>query len=246
MPALGNSRKNMSARNPALEKKRQRAPSIAEARVYRALKKAIISGQFSPGSVLVQEELCREFGASRTPIRDALTHLQAEGLIVALPNKGVFVRELSPKDVQDIYDTRLLLESAAAKEAAGRVNTEELKTVLARMVQLQKKRDFSFDSVRAVGGGFHRLIVLSSGNRMMKDILDRMEALVEVSRIPFKECVERLEQINQEHINMVQALMRRDGEMAADLMKTHISLTREAHLKILMGTSRSLATAIRG
>jgi DNA-binding GntR family transcriptional regulator len=235
----------MAARN-SLEKKRRRAPSIAEARVYRALKKAITAGQFSPGSVLVQEELCREFGSSRTPIRDALTHLQAEGLIIALPNKGVFVRELSPKDVQDIYDTRLVLESAAVKEAAGRVRLEDLKTLLVKMTQLQKQRDFTFESVRSVGGAFHRLIVVSSGNRMMKDILDRMEALIEVSRIPFKESVERLEQIHQEHINMVQALMRRDGEMAADLMKTHVSLTREAHLKILMGGPREVETGTRG
>jgi DNA-binding GntR family transcriptional regulator len=242
------SQEKIKTRPIPLDRKRRRAPSIAEARVYRALKKAITSGQFTPGSVLVQEELCRQFGASRTPIRDALTHLQAEQLIVALPNKGVFVRELSPKDVQDIYDTRLVLESAAVKEAAARVNTDELKAILAKMIQLQKKRDFSFDSVRAVGDGFHRLIALSSGNRMMKDILDRMEALIEVSRIPFKESVERLEQINQEHINMVQALIRRDGEMAADLMKTHVSLTREAHLRILMGgpaTSKPAAGAGR-
>lgn len=218
-----------------MTRKRERAPSIAEARVYRGLKKAITSGFFRPGSVLVQEDLCRQFRASRTPIRDALTHLQAEGLVVAMPNKGVFVRELSPKDVQDIYETRLLLESAAAKDAAGRIDSNELKKILERMVQLEKKQDFSFESVREIGSRFHRLIVVSSGNRIMTEILDRMEALIEVSRIPFKESLERLEQINQEHVDIVQALLRGDRDMAGDLMKTHIALTREAHLKILMG-----------
>lgn len=218
-----------------MTRKRERAPSIAEARVYRELKKAITAGFFRPGSVLVQEDLCRQFRASRTPIRDALTHLQAEGLVVAMPNKGVFVRELSPKDVQDIYETRLLLESAAAKDAAGRIDSNELKKILERMVQLGKKQGFSFESVREIGSRFHRLIVVSSGNRIMTEILDRMEALIEVSRIPFKESLERLEQINREHIDMVQALLRGDRDMSGDLMKTHISLTREAHLKMLMG-----------
>src|SRR5574341_1376588 len=95
--------------------KKPRAPSIAKARVYRALKSAITARQFRAGSVLVQEELCKQFRASRTPVRDALTHLQAEGLVLAMPNKGVVVRDFSPKDVNDIYEVRALLESAAAK-----------------------------------------------------------------------------------------------------------------------------------
>ena len=89
-----------------MAKKKERAPSIAEARVYRELKTAITGGQYRAGSVLVQEELCRQFKASRTPVRDALTHLQAEGLVVAMPNKGVVVRDFSPKDVYDIYENQ--------------------------------------------------------------------------------------------------------------------------------------------
>ena len=107
--------------------KKERAPSIAEARVYRELKTAITGGQYRAGSVLVQEELCRQFKASRTPVRDALTHLQAEGLVVAMPNKGVVVRDFSPKDVHDIYEIRALLESAAAQDAVGRIPKASLR-----------------------------------------------------------------------------------------------------------------------
>lgn len=210
--------------------------------MYRELKKAIMSGLFRPGATLVQDNLCKQFRASRTPIRDALTHLQAEGLVVAMPNKGVIVRELSPKDVQDVYTIRMLLESTAAKDAARRVDPKELKALLQVMMQIEKKGDSSFDSVREIGSRLHRLIVVSSGNRIMTEILDRIEALIEFSRIPFKESVERLEQINREHIDMVQALLRGDGDMASDLMRSHISLTREVHLKILMGGEYSAST----
>lgn len=207
---------------------------IAEAPVYRELKKAIMSGLFRPGSVLVQEHLCEQFRASRTPIRDALTHLQAEGLVVAIPNKGAFVRELSAKEVRHIYQIRILLETAAARDAAAKANRQELKAVLAEVLKLKHKKALSFDSVRKVGVKLHRLILVSSGNGIMREILDRIDSLIEVTRIPFRESSERLKQINDEHIDIVRALLRGNGEMAAELMETHITLTREAHLKIFM------------
>jgi DNA-binding GntR family transcriptional regulator len=227
----------MARRNPAGEKEPQRAPLIAEARVYRSLKKAILSGQYPPGCVLIQENLCREFRISRTPVRDALTHLQAEGLVVAIPNKGVLVRELSQKDVRDIYEVRLLLESAAASDAASKADKKEMSRILDGLVRLRARKEFSFESVKKVGGELHRAILVSSGNRIMKEILDRIESLIEVTRIPFRESYDRLEQINQEHIELAESLLQGDREKAGDLMRNHIALTQDAHLRILMGAA---------
>jgi DNA-binding GntR family transcriptional regulator len=224
-------------------KKKLRAPSIAEARVYRELKSAIMGGLFQPGSVLVQEELCEKFRASRTPVRDALTHLQAEGLVVAIPNKGVVVRGFSPKDVHDIYEIRALLESAAARDAAGRLGRADLERIIKKASSLNTKGDFSFDLVKDLGSELHHLIIAAAGNLIMKDILDRMDTLIEVSRIPFRGAAGRLRQINQEHIKIAQALLAADGELAADLMKKHFFLTKEAHLKILLGSGHGWSKA---
>jgi DNA-binding GntR family transcriptional regulator len=228
-------------------KKKRRAPSIAEARVYRELKLAITSGRYRAGSVLVQEELCRQFKASRTPVRDALTHLQAEGLVVAMPNKGVVVRDFSPKDVHDIYEIRALLESAAAQDAAGRIPQASLDGIVSKASALSSKKNFDFDQVKDLGTELHRLIIEASGNLIMKDLLDRMETLIEVSRIPFRQAHQRLEEINQEHIDIARALMRGDGDLAAALMKKHFISTKEAHLKILLGRGyRTPRTASQG
>lgn len=227
-----------------MAKRKRRAPSIAEARVYRELKTAITSGQYHAGSVLVQEELCRKFKASRTPVRDALTHLQAEGLVVAMPNKGVVVRDFSPKDVHDIYEIRALLESAAAKDAAGRIAKASLETIITKASVLGAKKNFAFDQVKELGTELHRLIVDASGNLIMKDLLNRMETLIEVSRIPFRQAHERLREINQEHIDIARALMKGDGDSAGDLMERHLILTREAHLKILLGRGYGTHRAI--
>jgi DNA-binding GntR family transcriptional regulator len=218
-----------------MSKQKKRAPSIAEARVYRELKTAITAGQFRAGAVLVQEDLCRQFRASRTPVRDALTHLQAEGLVLAIPNKGVVVRDFSPKDVHDIYEIRTLLESAAARSAAGRIPRASLETILSQASVLNAKQTTSFDLVKDLGTALHRLIIDASGNVIMKETLNRMETLIEVSRIPFRQARERLGKINREHIEIAQALVKGDGELAARLMEHHLALTREAHLQILLG-----------
>jgi DNA-binding GntR family transcriptional regulator len=230
----------MAARPVVARTKKQRAPLIAEARVYQALKKAILSGQYRPGCVLIQENLCREFRVSRTPVRDALTHLQAEGLVVAIPHKGVLVRELSQKDVRDIYEVRLVLESAAASDAAIKVNKREMGAILNRLLRVRGRKDFSFESVKKVGDDLHRVILVSSGNRIMKEILDRIESLIEVTRIPFRQSYDRLEQINQEHIEIAEALLQENPQKAGELMKNHIALTEDAHLRMLLGrTHRS-------
>jgi DNA-binding GntR family transcriptional regulator len=185
--------------------------------------------------VLVQDVLCVRLCASRTPVRDALTHLQAEGLVVAIPNKGVVVRDFTPKDVHDIYETRALLECAAAKDAAGRISRAALKSVLQRTAALQAKNEFSFSAVKDLGTELHRLIIAATGNLIMKDLLNRMDTLIEVSRIPFRQAHERLGEINQEHIDIARALLKGDGDRAAELMRNHFILTKEAHLRILLG-----------
>ena len=219
--------------------RKKRAPSIAEARVYKALKAAIMGGEFAPGSMLVQEELCRQFRASRTPVRDALTHLQAEGLVIALPNKGVAVRGFSPKDVHDIYEIRALLESAAARQAAGKIGRSGLQAVIDKATGLQAQRQLSFERVKEVGTELHRLIIDAAGNAIMRELLNRMEMLIEVSRIPLRGASERLKEINREHIEVAKALLSGNGNLAAELMARHFMLTKETHLKILIGTSYS-------
>jgi len=88
--------------------------------VVDALRDAILTGRYAPGSRLVEEQLAATFGMSRIPLREALRRLEAEGLVLISPNRGAVVRPLSPKDVVDLYDVRLALESLALRRAAER------------------------------------------------------------------------------------------------------------------------------
>src|SRR5437867_1687707 len=90
------------------------------------IREAIVDGRLEPGQRLKEEELARELGISRTPIREALLMLQAEGLVDAVPNRGAMVRVHTPEDLDDLYQLRALLEGYAARRAALRISDERV------------------------------------------------------------------------------------------------------------------------
>ena len=81
--------------------------------IYSIIKKAIVSGEYAPGFWLQEVELSKELGVSRSPVREALKQLSADGLVKEIPNKGTFVREFTQKEIIEIYEIRELLESYA-------------------------------------------------------------------------------------------------------------------------------------
>src|SRR5216683_3073383 len=86
------------------------------------IREAILDGRLEPGSRLKEEELARELGISRTPVREALLILQAEGLVDAAPNRGAVVRSHDADDLEDLYQLRALLEGYAARRAAANIS----------------------------------------------------------------------------------------------------------------------------
>src|SRR2546429_295825 len=90
------------------------------------IRDAIIDGRLSPGRRLKEEELARELGISRTPIREALLILQSEGLVEATPNRGATVRAHTVDDLDDLYQLRALLEGHAARRAAARIGKRDV------------------------------------------------------------------------------------------------------------------------
>ena len=90
------------------------------------IRQAIVDGRLEPGRRLKEEELARELGISRTPVREALLMLQAEGLVDAAPNRGATVRSHAAEDLDDLYQLRALLEGYATRRAATRLSDEAI------------------------------------------------------------------------------------------------------------------------
>jgi DNA-binding GntR family transcriptional regulator len=94
--------------------------------VHHMVAEAIIRGLYAPGERLAQDRIAETLGVSRIPVRAALRRLEAEGLVSFQPHRGATVRELSPKEVAEIYDLRILLETYALRLAASRITPEQL------------------------------------------------------------------------------------------------------------------------
>src|SRR5947199_10401231 len=93
------------------------------------IREAILDGRLEPGRRLKEEELARELGISRTPVREALLMLQAEGLVVSTPNRGAMVRVHDAEDLDDLYQLRALLEGHATRRAATRISEQEIEAL---------------------------------------------------------------------------------------------------------------------
>lgn len=202
-----------------------RNASSAAADLIRA---AIIDGHLQPRDRLKEEELARELGISRTPVREALLLLQSEGLVVAEPNRGSSVREHSARDLDDLYQLRALLEGFAARRAAVCMTDETL-------VLLGASSDH-FD--RIIAGGdllelvqenarFHDLIVRSARSKRLEDMIRRLTELPLVYRSYSFYTPEQRELSAHYHRQIYKALLARDPERSEILIKEHLFEARD-------------------
>jgi DNA-binding GntR family transcriptional regulator len=192
------------------------------------IREAIIDGRLEPGRRLKEEELARELGISRTPVREALLMLQAEGLVVATPNRGAMVRVHDATDLDDLYQLRALLEGHAAGRAAMRVDeavVEQLRASCDRFEALSPK-----DNLRELVREnlfFHNTILDIAGSARLAAMVRKVIELplVYKSYIWYSPDQKRISV--HYHRQIVNALATRDAERAELIMKEHVFEARD-------------------
>ena len=152
--------------------------------VYQIIKDEICSGSFSPGQWLQEAELAAQLSVSRSPIREALRQLTAEGLVVEYPNKGVYVKEFTPRDIEEIFELRLLMENHAIsrlKDHLTKSGADLLLTCLSELEAAYKKADLPLYT--QIDERLHSLIIFLSENSLLISNYDRMLSMVKRFRI---------------------------------------------------------------
>jgi DNA-binding GntR family transcriptional regulator len=141
--------------------------------VARMLTQAIVQGRLTPGAKVVEAAIARELSVSRAPVREAARLLEQQGLLVASPRRGFFVRQFAAKDIDDIYDLRLCVERHAAVLAAKNLTTES-RDLLRRQIDVLHRMADLDDPARQVEEDyrFHRLICEIAGNNRMLRLFD--------------------------------------------------------------------------
>ena len=201
---------------------------------YSALKDAILAGKFAPGDHLVELEIARLLGLSRSPVREAFRRLEQEGYL-HVTRSGVIVQQISSKDIEGIYFVRQKLEAMAATLAAKRATADEI----AQLRQALKSMDLAIKEkndkkiVRAANE-FHALLYSLSDNQYLIDLLNTTYEKIRHFRTVNITVHERGREALAEHRAVVEALARHDAAQADRYSQEHIQKSWEH-------TRRSLA-----
>jgi DNA-binding GntR family transcriptional regulator len=215
-------------RQPVIETK-----SLADEIAFR-LEAAIVAQELPPGTRLPQEELCERFGVSRTPIREALRKLQAQRLVVLIPNKGAAVRIPTRKEIEEVYELRGELEGFAAelacKHASPQTDAELSLAVEAvkRRRAAPRRRDindstFNIDVSGAIRS-FHHVIHDAARNERLASVIQELE-----KSFPGDFCSHEMARPLEskrlhidDHVQIRDAIRARDAARARSLMKEHV------------------------
>ncbi|MCL5110850.1 MAG: GntR family transcriptional regulator [Chloroflexi bacterium] len=200
-------------------------PNVSQV-VYEALKNAIIEQRLPSGSRLVESTIAGSFGVSTTPVREALTRLEREGLVSLLPRRGAVVTSFNAEDVIELGELREILESYATRRAVERL-APELVADLRRLLAAGERVVASGDQ-RAYGPidqEFHRLLVQAAGNRRLARTFAMMNDQFHMVRYQAVRLPGRPAAGHREHVAILAALEAGRGEEAVSLLCAHIHHT---------------------
>ena len=202
--------------------------------VYSQLREGILLGDFKPGERVRQSVVAERYNVSQTPVREALARLASDGLVQLQPRRGAVVNSLSPKEIDEIYELRELLDPYVARKAAIAASGEELEQIAAA-ADASGGPDLTPLELFERNRAFHRVIYECSGNSRMVSLFESLWESVTAVRM-FEIYVSdpaELEQMADEHAAIAQALIERDVDKAERLVREHIGTARRDLLALL-------------
>lgn len=200
----------------------KRAPTGVE--VADWVRNRIRNGRFSPGQRLVEVDIIRQTGASRSKVREALQRLEGEGLVQIEEFRGASVKSTGLEEVAQIYRARIALEGICAADFARHASDQDKRQLCAVQDQLdQCVIDRAPDRFGRLNLEWHRIIVQGSGNSVIAELLKRLN--VPIHRLLFESFYDesRLRTANADHKKMVALLLAGDAEGAEAAMRGHIA-----------------------
>ena len=220
------------------------APAVAGVgHAYAELRGAIVEGRYAPSQRLVEQRIAEELGLSRTPVREALRMLEAEGLVVSARNRGAMVRPMSSTEVVDLYGLRIRLESYAVEVATERATEAELgELVEAADAFGEVRRTTDVDAVEGVrllheaNRRFHDGILVAARHHRLETMLARTVDTPLVFQAFRTFGPAEIERSDTFHHLIVEAMCRRDPNRATALMAEHIAQGRDAVLDAMATT----------
>jgi DNA-binding GntR family transcriptional regulator len=195
--------------------------------VAERLRQQIFARELEPGSWIDETKLAAQYGISRTPLREALKVLEAEGLVTMKLRRGAYVTDMSRDDVAQVYHLLALLESDAAAQVAAHASQAqrtELAAMHTRLEKLVRQRDAFF----AQNEAFHMALLQFAGNRWATQMVTDLRKVMKLNRHHSLFKRGRLEESLTEHRLLIKAIEAQDAPLAAQRMREHFASGLEA------------------
>jgi len=196
--------------------------------IYETLLDHILSGKRKPGEPLREMALTRELGVSRTPVHNAMLQLIKDGLIKQVPNCSPVVQGLTPQDIHEIFEMRILLEGETSRLAATRMRATQLNKLQLRHEKVKipaEDRNTWLEGWADYDELFHATIANASGNRRLSEDVSRYRLLHRgLNLFGFEEQapLKTLRSAIDEHAGILEAIEKKDAEAARDAMRVHL------------------------
>jgi len=191
--------------------------------VFETIRRGIITGRFAPGQRLVIRDLTEEIGYSRSTFREAFRRLAAERLVSLIPNRGVAVQRLAPREMVDLFEIRELLEGQAARRAAERIDEGDHRKRFVAMWEKVRRGDPS-DRAAFIEHNqlFHGTIVELAGNTRLPEMLDQLQ--IPILMFQWRTILTRLETATSqtEHEMIAKAILEGRPDQADVAMRRHV------------------------
>jgi DNA-binding GntR family transcriptional regulator len=199
-------------------------------RAYAELKRLIQSGALAPDAFLSERQLVERLGMSKTPIRSALEHLEAQGLVAVSPQQGIVVKDLSVREIAELFDMRTAVEPFIVQRLAERKLTQAQAARIKSNLSRQRAATMAEDALAATALDieFHRLLAELVDNREMASWLDRCfdkleRAILRINRL----APGRLSKSHKDHAGIAASVLKGRGDDAAKRVVDHLRYGRQ-------------------
>ena len=213
------------------------SPRLVAERAYVELRDRIVTLHIAPGTVLREDELMKELGIGRTPLREAVKRLALEDLVTVRPRRGTFVTEVEAADIVNITEVRVELEAYAAELAAERMDDQAAKLARALLAEVEElRRPDDPDWLMHFDERIHRFIWEAAGNRYLLDTLERYFThslriwYLVLDRVP------GLGHSVHDQAHLLEAVLARDGNRSRTIMREHVLEFQREIMEAFSGT----------
>lgn len=208
------------------------------------LRQMLVEGQIPPGAKLNERELSELLSVSRTPLREAIKMLAAEGLVELLPNRGAVAVSLGEADILNTFEVMAGLEALSGELAAERVTDEELAEIKAmhfEMLAAYTRRDLS--AYYSINMRVHRAINAAAKNPVLTTVYNQVNARLQALRFRSNQDGEKWKRAVKEHEKMIDALAARDGAAMREVLLSHLRHKRDVVLELMREAQRQGSAA---